>query len=243
MVNALVKGRYTTEIKPVLKKYNIKTVDKNPDIIITYGGDGTLLEAEREYPDLPKLPIRDTRTAPLCKKHSIENTIKAFTRGELEKHEILRLKGKSKTTKDELYGINDIFIHNIKRNSAIRFKVKINSKQYLNEIASDCIGFATPHGSTGYFQSITHCIFRQGIGIAMGNSREHINHIIVTENSKIEIEILRGTAIMIADNNPKAVNLEEGSKLIIASAGKKAVVYGLEIFMCNQCRKLRHLKI
>ena len=243
MIKALVLGKYIKEIIPILKKNKIEIVDNSPDLIIAYGGDGTLLEAERLYPDIPKLPIRDVTTAPMCKNHSLEGIVKAFSQNKLEKHNLLKLAGRLTNGSNELSGINDIFIHNERRNSAIRYSLWINNELYLNEVVSDCIGFATPHGSTGYFQSITHCVFREGIGIAISNSREHVNNIIVNEDSEIKIKILRGPAIMIADNNPESIDLDKGHELIISKSEKTSVMYGLEAFMCNSCRKLRHIKI
>jgi NAD+ kinase len=243
MVKALIQGRYIEDIIPILKKYKINIVEKNPDIIITYGGDGTLLESDRLYPNIPKLPIRDVKTAPMCEKHTLDGIIKAYTQNKLKMHELLKLTGRLTNGSNELSGINDIFIHNVRRNSAIRYRLWIDNDLYLSEVASDCIGFASPHGSTGYFQSITHCVFKEGIGIAISNSREHVNHVIVKGNSEIKIEILRGPAIMVADNNPNCIELDKGNELIISRSGEKSLMYGLEAFMCNNCRKLRHLKI
>ena len=243
MIKALVRGKYFKEIVPILKKYKIDIVQNNPDIIIAYGGDGTLLEAERLYPNIPKFPIRDIKTAPMCTEHSLEGIVKAFSQNKLKRQEILKLKGIYITGDKELLGVNDIFIHNVTRNSAIRYRLWIDDALYLSEVASDCIGFATPHGSTGYFQSITNCVFKEGIGIAISNSREHVNHVIVKEGSEIKVEILRGPAIMVSDNNPNSIDLNEGDELIISRADEKAVMYGLDEFMCCDCRKLRHIKI
>jgi hypothetical protein len=43
----------------------------SPDFIITVGGDGTLLQAERCYPSIPKLPVRDSLRCYRCDRHSI----------------------------------------------------------------------------------------------------------------------------------------------------------------------------
>lgn len=34
--------------------------DRNPDFMITLGGDGTFILAESAFPGLPKLPVRDS---------------------------------------------------------------------------------------------------------------------------------------------------------------------------------------
>ena len=243
MIKALVRGKNTDIVTAILNGYKVKIVDKDPNIIIAYGGDGTLLESERLYPNIPKLAIRDIHTAPLCKDHSLNGIIEDFISKKLKKKKLLKISGHCDSVNQTIDGMNDIFIHNVIRNNAIRYKVYIDGEIYLREVASDCIGFATPHGSTGYFQSITHCSFKQGIGIAFSNSREHVNHIIIKENSEIKIEILRGPAIMVADNNPNLIKLKDGDTLTIKKAAHEPVIYGLEAFMCNKCRKLRHIKI
>lgn len=45
------------------------------ELLIPYGGDGTMLGAEREYPGIRKFPIRDEETAPLCPKHKVDRQL------------------------------------------------------------------------------------------------------------------------------------------------------------------------
>ena len=243
-MKALLKGRFLEDIKPLLEKKGIELVPettKNPDIIITYGGDGSLLGMERMYPGIPKLPIRDARTSPLCPKHSHERIIDDLINGKLKKFELMKLQGK--TAQNSILGINDIFIHNSNKVSAIRYRVWIDDKLYLNEVASDCVGIATAHGSTAYYRSITRCIFRAGIGLAFSNSREHVDHIVLPEDSVIKIQLLRGPAFIVTDNDPKTVNFNTDDILTVSKSPAKAKIYGLETFMCRECRKLRHIKI
>ena len=239
----LLKGRFLDDIELLLKRKGIELVsDKkcNPDLIITHGGDGSLLGMERIYPGIPKLPIRDKKTSPLCPNHSHEKLIDNLLTGQLSKTELIKLSGS--TENGEISGINDIFIHNSKKVSAIRYRVWINDKLYLNEVASDCFGIATPHGSTAYYRSITRCIFRTGIGLAFSNSREHVDHIILPEDAVIKVQLLRGPAFIVADNNPKPVKFNTGSVLTVSKSPVKAIIYGLDVFMCQDCRKLRHMK-
>ncbi len=243
-MKALLKGRFLEDIKPLLEKKGIELVPEttqNPDIIITHGGDGSLLGLERMYPGIPKLPIRDTRTSSLCPKHSHEKIIDDLINGKLKKFELMKLHGK--TAQNSILGMNDIFIHNSNKVSAIRYKVWIDDKLYLKEVASDCVGIATAHGSTAYYRSITRCIFKAGIGLAFSNSREHVDHIVLPEDSIIKIQLLRGPAFIVTDNDPKTISFNTDDILTISKSPAKAKIYGLETFMCRECRKLRHIKI
>ena len=240
-MKVILRGPYKDDIVPLLLKHKITVVDDNPELVIAYGGDGTLLGADREFPTIPKLALRDTRAAKLCGHHSHDKILNAMFSGELQKSEIIRLLGKFQGK--EVLAVNDIFIHNYHRVSAIRYRVYINGKVYLNEVASDAFGIATPHGSTAYYRSITHCIFTIGIGLAFSNSRENVNHIVLPDDVVIKVEILRGPALMMADNSPDSFILNAGDCIEIDKFSKTAEVYGLEAFMCSDCRKLRHMKL
>ena len=63
---ALVISRLeSSEIKRFLKKSGFKIVNSNPDLIVCYGGDGTILYAEMNFPQIPKLIIKKSR---ICRK-------------------------------------------------------------------------------------------------------------------------------------------------------------------------------
>ena len=240
----LLKGFFLDDIEPLFKREGIELISEkagNPDLIVTHGGDGSLLGMERKYPGIPKLPIRDKRSSPLCPNHSYEVLIDDLLAGKLSKTELIKLSGK--TGDKEILGINDIFIHNSKKVSAIRYRVWINDELYLKEVASDCVGIATAHGSTAYYRSITRCIFRAGIGLAFSNSREHVDHIILPENAVIKFQLLRGPAFIVADNDPEHIKFVTDDILTVSKSPDKAILYGSDIFMCPDCRKLRHMKI
>jgi NAD+ kinase len=233
-------GQHLDDIHPLLEARGFEISDQQPDLIITHGGDGTLLGAEREFPGIPKFPIRDKRTAPRCKAHSCEFLLDLLLEGKLSKTSLMKLSGCSNGR--EMTGINDVLIHNLNRVSAVRYQVWINDELYAGEIVGDGACVSTVHGSTAYYRSITHSIFRVGIGLAFSNSTELTNHLVLPENSCIRFKILRGPAIMVADNTPNYVELKEGDEAVIKKIDDQAEVYGLDLFMCPECRKLRHLR-
>lgn len=242
MINVVVSGLYAEDIFPVLEKYKINVIKTGkPDIVITYGGDGTLLAAEREFPKIPKFPIRDTRTANLCNKHSIDDLIRRYAEGKLGRTEMIKIS--ARCGKKEFVALNDIFVHNCQRVTAIRYSISIDNELYIKEAASDSFGIATPHGSTAYFKSITGTVFRTGIGLAFSNSREHEAHVIIPDTSTINLKIIRGPAIMVADNSPQVINLNDGDDIVISKHNSLTIAYGLKEFMCMDCRKLRHKRI
>ncbi|MFA6292524.1 MAG: hypothetical protein WC637_12115 [Victivallales bacterium] len=234
-----LQGRYIEDILPYFGPKDFKITNKNPDLIIVHGGDGALLGAERAFPGIPKFPVRDIRTAPLCPEHaSYEKIFGLLRKNKLVKSEIMKLAASSGAFR--VKAINDIFMHNLNPVSAIRYKVFIDEKAYGEEIVGDGVGVSTVHGSTAYYRSITHSIFRVGIGLAFSNSTELINHLVLPEETSIKITLTRGPAVLVADNSPDTLEMKAGNSVTIRKIQEKAIAYGLDIFMCHKCRKLRH---
>ncbi|OGV52063.1 MAG: hypothetical protein A2X49_06750 [Lentisphaerae bacterium GWF2_52_8] len=231
-------GKHLEDIKPFLQKHGFSICEKDPELLITHGGDGTLLGAERLFPGLPKLPLRDVRTAPLCPNHHTESILELLNEGKLPLSRIAKLEGVCGSRK--ISGINDVFIHNAKRVSAVRYRVWIDDELYAKEVVGDGVGVATILGSTAYYRSITHGIFRVGIGLAFSNSTEVTNHLVLPETSVIKFRIIRGPSIMVADNAAEdAIALEEGDMASVSVSSSYALVYGIDAFMCPECRQLR----
>lgn len=237
-MHVALRGRNLNDVTPVLAAFGVKITEANPELVLVHGGDGALLGAEREYPGVPKLPIRDRRTAPLCPNHSYKKIIGNLVDGTLERAELIKLAAKLNGKK--LIGMNDVFVHNSNPVSAIRYNVWIDGEPYIHEVVGDGFGVATPHGSTAYYRSITSSVFRVGIGLAFNNSTEPVNHLVLPDSTIIKAIITRGPAVLSADNNPDMIPAAKDDEVTIYKTSETAVVLGLNSFMCPMCRKLRH---
>ncbi len=233
-------GRNLDDILPVIEKAGLCLTDsaQEADVIVTYGGDGALLGAETRYPGQLKMPLRDAATAPLCPKHTCEKMVSALLDGSISRTVLPKLSGTAKGS--ELIALNDVFIHNRNFVSAMRYKVWIDGELYGREIVGDGVGLSTVQGSTAYYRSITHSIFRTGIGLAFSNSTELVNHLVLPESSVIRVRILRGPCEMVADNSPERILLEAGDEAELRLSSETTQILGLECFMCQDCRTLRH---
>ena len=233
-------GKNLEDIRPLLALADFAEAGEGetPELVVTHGGDGALLGAARDYPQLPILPVRDARTAPLCPRHECRIQLEAFRAGRTR---LLPLPMISGAVRDvTLHALNDVFLHNMDRSSALRYRVRINGELYANEVVGDGVGLASVHGSTAYYKSITHSIFRVGIGLAFSNSTEEVNHLVLASNSRVEIEVVRGPGILIADNSPVRPVVNEGEIVTLRQSDRTARIYGLDNFMCPACRALRH---
>ena len=231
-------GKNLDDIRPLLAKYGFEESSGAPELIVAHGGDGALLGAERDYPGIPKLPIRDAGTAPLCKHHSCERQLADFRDGRTPLVHLPKVAGEAGGR--IVTALNDVFLHNLDLSSALRYRVRIDGELYANEVVGDGVGISSVHGSTAYYRSITHSIFRVGIGLAFSNSTEEVSHLVLSESSVIEIEVVRGPGILIADNSPVRPVVNEGEIVTLRQSDRTARIYGLDNFMCPACRALRH---
>ncbi len=230
-------GKNLDEIRPLLPQYDLIECEKDFELIVTHGGDGTLLGAERDYPGVPKLPIRDAGTAAPCPDHSVEKRLAQFA----DRRELVSCPKLCGEFGDQrVYGINDLMIYNDDRRSALRYRVKIDGELYAGEVVGDGVVLSSIHGSTAYYRSITHSIFRVGIGLAFNNSTEELNHLVLGADSTVEIEVLRGPAVLSADNDPHLIAIPEHGVVTLRQSELCAHIYQLKDFMCPVCRRLRH---
>ncbi len=232
-------GKNLEDIRSLLPRFGLTEDDRDFEMIICHGGDGALLGAEREFPGVLKFPVRDAATAPTCSAHTLEERLEKLISGSQQISTLPKLQGIWQNNR--ILGINDIFIHNKICCGALRYSVRIDGELYAKEIMGDGIGMATVHGSTAYYRSITRSVFRTGLGVAFSNAAAEISHIVLPETAVVEVEILRGPGLIIADNSPVS-EVSEGSKITLSLSQENARVCGIEEFMCPCCRKIRHRK-
>ena len=230
-------GKNLEDIRPLLPEYGLEECGSGYEAVVCHGGDGALLGAEREFPGVLKVPIRDAASAPTCPLHHIRERLRAFAAGELRHVRLPKLAGEWRDVR--VTGINDVFLHNTLECGALRFSVRIDGEPYAPEILGDGVGLSTVHGSTAYYRSITRSVFRTGIGLAFSNATAEISHIVLPESAVVEITILRGPGLLLADNSPVS-RVPGGETVKFRLSSEKALVAGLAEFMCPECRRLRH---
>lgn len=236
MIKVLTLGRDLEIIRKLLEQEAIKVVEKAPDVIITHGGDGYLLNAERLYPNVPKLPIRHKSICKTCIDHDTTHAIRALARGTISKSTVYKLE--TTINQKTFYALNEFSLHHVKPNQAIRFSVQINDEEPIGEVIGDGVIIATPFGSHAYYRSITNSTFRLGIGIAFNNTTEPIDHFVVRESDQITITVLRGPAYFLADNDSSLPPMETGSIFVINQSKATATLLGLDHFRCPDCGAL-----
>jgi len=206
------------EIELLKKDADFEIVEKNPDFVISHGGDGTLMRAEHKFPGVPKILLCDSKICKKCSPFSNEEILKRVKNGKYIIEQSWKLEAQAKNRK--LMGMNDIIVHNRDARHAIRYRLWNNDKEIGKEIIGDGVVIATPFGSTAYYRSITDSFFETGIGIAFNNSTEQSDHMVVKEDSKIKIKITRGPALVYADNQEEFIELEKDDEVIIKKSSQ-----------------------
>lgn len=235
-------GKNSDSIRHLIPEFGLEQVEDKPEVIISYGGDGTLLSAERKYPSIPKLPIRDSKVCKKCPLHTTEHLLQELSEGKIKLENYPKLE--AKFNDESMLALNDLVIRNSVPIHALRFRIFINSKLIEPELViGDGSVFTTVFGSTGYYKSITRQIINKDFAIAFNNTTEAIEPVIFSKDDEIKIKIVRGPGTLSSDNNPKLFTLKEGDEVIIRPSPHHAKIYVEKTLRCNDCVILRDKRL
>lgn len=192
-------------------------VTSDPDMVISYGGDGTFFRSEFSYPGVPKLYLKHSYIGKLAIKKDNETILDHVARG------VYNIVSKTKLditfNGKTLTAMGDTLIHNKNPRAAIRTKVYLDNELLQEEdIIGDGILVSTQLGSTGYYKSITRSYFESDdqIGLAFSNAIDQINHIVLQKRRVIKVLVTRGVAQVFADNQEEYFELNNGDVLTIS---------------------------
>lgn len=211
-----------SEVRKLLIESSFKIVERNPDFIVCYGGDGTILFGEREFPQVPKLIVKRTNIRRKCDYtlYQTKNILTKIRNGEFNLQKEIKIEARFKNRK--LIGLNEIQVHTQLPTYAIRFSLFVNEKEFPNLIGDGAI-ISTPFGSTGYYKSTGGNQFKKGIGISFNNlHNKRIRSLVVSESSTIRVKVNRGPAWILADNNERFLELKDNDVSIIEKSASVA---------------------
>lgn len=213
------KTEVEEELKQEVKDYGFEYSEKNPDFVISMGGDGTYLRSERKWPGVPKLIVKHNSICRKCEVDTLEKAFEELKKGNFEIKENIKLEARVRRKK--ITCVNEFSIRNMYATTAIRFYVWIDGER-TDEIIGDGVIIATPFGSTGYYKSVGGKEFEKGIGIGFNNPTEKMKHLVVPEDSEIKVKITRGDAVFSSDNDPRVILLKKDEDFKIKKSKKVA---------------------
>ncbi|TSC87574.1 MAG: ATP-NAD/AcoX kinase [Microgenomates group bacterium Gr01-1014_7] len=230
-MKVLTFGKASKNIDPLVKELGFEIVTSNPEVIISFGGDGTLLSAERQYPGIPKLPLRNSQICNKCASHEDETVLKKLLDGRLQLKEYKKLE--TIVLYKNFYALNDFVVRNSDPTHTIRFLA--NDKYFIG----DGIVVASIFGSTGYFKSITGKKFEAGFGIAFNNTTEKVPPVFLGDKDTVTFNLKRGKATLSFDNSRDIFNIDEGSELIFKLSDQTAKIYEPATLRCPNCKIIK----
>ena len=191
-----------TEVGSSLKADIVKELDfedfvNTVDLLIVFGGDGTLLSSARRFLDheTPILGINLGTVGFLTDVNidNFESIIKDILSGEYETEDRSLV---SATFLDKtLYGLNEIVIHSGSYAQLMRYRLTVDDKTVFEQ-RSDGLIVATPTGSTAYALSAGGPIIHPNLDvwtiIPMMPQSLSSRPFVISSNQKVEIKILSG---------------------------------------------------
>ena len=133
-----------------------------------------------------------------------------------------RLHGKMKLVAEalgvRLVGLNEVQVHLKLPISAVRFSVSVDGQEF-KDLIGDGVIFATPFGSSGYYEATGGRRFEKGIGVSFNNlHRRKGESFVVSEDSVVNLRVSRGPAWLLADNYENFVELNGGDSAVVRKA-------------------------
>jgi NAD+ kinase len=231
-MRATLFGAEADALQPHVAEFpQIKVVDKTPDVVICYGGDGTLLSAELKWPGVPKVPIRNSRRGNRCIPHPPAKVLQRLVTNKLTRTEFVKISCKvfddgADSPKFTVSAMNECNVHMGHINLAVRFKIWLDDEPFANgiEILGDGFIVSTPFGSTAYFNQITRGVFHTGLGVAFKNTTELTSHVVVPDSVVVRAQITRGPAVLAYDSTEQYLDLRQGDRLELRKSEIPATV-------------------
>jgi NAD+ kinase len=232
-LRTLLYGPDAGNLRTLAEKHvRLELVDSEPDVVVCYGGDGTLLSAELQWPGVPKVPIRNSRRGLRLIPRPPSEVLDRLARGDLVRTTFLKLectvsRGRNAQPPEcSFTAVNEFNVDMGRINSAVRFKLWVDEEPFDGgrEIIGDGFVVSTPFGSTAYYNKITRGVFYTGLGVAFKSTNESVDHLVVQEDAMVRFLLTRGPAVLAFDNCQHFTDLEQGDVLAIRKHANDAVI-------------------
>ena len=207
-----------------------KEFSKTIDLMIVFGGDGTLLNSARQYLEyeIPILGVNMGNVGFLTdlKVENFHTSMQEILNGNYKIEE--RNLVSAKFNNNHLYGLNEVVIHSGAYAQLMRYRLNVNDK-VVYEQRSDGLIIATPTGSTAYSLSAGGPIIHPSLDvwtiIPMLPQSISSRPFIISSNEKVEMEIFDGPS--------------ENAKICVDGQDDIDVPYGLNIVISKTEKTLK----
>jgi NAD+ kinase len=141
------------EFRELLDARGIKVTDADPQLVVSLGGDGTMLKAGQvaHAADAPLLGVNLGTLGYLTEVDSgaEKNALEAVLGGSYEIEERMMLSCEATGAPESYVGLNEVLVERSSRHRLVRLSVRIGGER-LAAFNADGLIVATPTGSTAY---------------------------------------------------------------------------------------------
>ena len=174
-----------------------KEFSENIDLLVVFGGDGTLLNSARQYLEyeIPILGINMGNVGFLTdiKVENFHISMQEILDGRYQIEE--RNLVSANFNDNHLYGLNEVVVHSGAYAQLMRYRLNVNDK-VVYEQRSDGLIIATPTGSTAYSLSAGGPIIHPSLDvwtiIPMLPQSISSRPFVISSNEKVEMELFEG---------------------------------------------------
>ena len=214
-------------------------------IIITLGGDGSILHAARNYEDPTILPVLAGRSEGnrsrldsselLAALDSLEGGDRTLTRTTYDRISAYR---DGEQLRGGYQALNEISLHHRSPVLGAVFAVRIRDGDEIQEferVIGDGVLVATPFGATGYYRSITGGTFADGLGVAFNNIHKPQGmpvYRVCSMDAVVELELLKTSrssgAVLTRDNDDEMYELSANAPIEIRRSEETVDIVDIE---------------
>ncbi len=207
-----------------------KSFTDTVDLIIVFGGDGTLLNSARQYLEyeIPILGVNMGNVGFLTdiKTDNFEESLKEILKGNYKIEE--RNLVSAQYNDNHIYGLNEVVIHSGAYAQLMRYRLNVNNK-VVYEQRSDGLIIATPTGSTAYALSAGGPIIHPSLDVwtilPMLPQSLSSRPFIISSNENVEIELFDGPS--------------DNAKICVDGQDDIDLPYGVKVTICKMHKTLK----
>ncbi|WP_316827201.1 NAD kinase [Pedobacter miscanthi] len=207
--------------------HNHAELKEHADVLLSLGGDGTLLDTLSliRNSGIPVIGINFGRLGFLASinKNEIGSALKALSRGEytLDARSLLILESDNGLFGEENFALNDITIHR-RDNSAMMIIHASMNNEFINSYWADGLIIATPTGSTAYSLScggpIIYPDSKNFVITPIAPHNLNVRPVVVPDGNKLSFEVEARESKFLVSCDSRTVTVERSVKISIKKA-------------------------
>lgn len=213
------------DVASAISREGYELVEKSPELVVCYGGDGTVLYSERVFPGVPKLCLRKHAGCKTC-VYDVKDLPTLLGKIKAGKYRLLEEMKLVMSFKNyERHALNEVQLHNRNPAKAIRFSLSVQNGELrtYESVVGDGVVISTPFGSRAYYYSVGGTPFDEGIGIAFNNPHNlRVKPFVVDENSVIRVRVIREEGYIIVDNDENFIEVGKDDEFVVRKSKQKA---------------------